>query len=439
MAIVVNCFSQSATTAPRLTFENQRRIDFPLTKRESFESDGLESHLGGSLSPSQTPTTGPLSFRSYASSSTSDDLSSIDDSVEQVIIETLGPDSESNESQLTEDMKLVSSRVLVLASDVLHASEQEARTTNSFNSDTEHLIALICESPFDLAVLKAMIDVSQGRITGPSLEDDNTYELGLIADHKVLILCLHTGYLDGEGAAAAVMRMFQSFPSIRVGIMVGVGGGVPSAKNDIRRRDVVVGMSRSHGTASHLHFDFDNHATDPKKTSVVRLPTAIATAIAALEAECILGFRRILAILDETLPKYPALQERFRYAWSRTDFMFEAEYDCQGQSCAQCDLTRTLNRAERPSEDPVVHFGSIASCAQVLRDPHKRDELGKAYNILCFETNRSELRASFPLLVVRGIEGYCDTHHSPVWKAGAMATAAAWTKELLQTMPLPRA
>lgn len=32
----------------------------------------------------------------------------------------------------------------------------------------------------------------------------------------------------------------HSFPDIRIGIMVGIGGGAPSEKNDIRLGDVVV-------------------------------------------------------------------------------------------------------------------------------------------------------------------------------------------------------
>jgi NACHT, LRR and PYD domains-containing protein 3 len=41
-------------------------------------------------------------------------------------------------------------------------------------------------------------------------------------------------------AAIVVCRMRSTFPNIRFGLMVGIGGGVPSKKNDIRLGDVVV-------------------------------------------------------------------------------------------------------------------------------------------------------------------------------------------------------
>ena len=40
--------------------------------------------------------------------------------------------------------------------------------------------------------------------------------------------------------------MLLSFPNIRFGLLVGIGGGVPSEENDIRLGDIVV--SKPHGT-----------------------------------------------------------------------------------------------------------------------------------------------------------------------------------------------
>ena len=45
------------------------------------------------------------------------------------------------------------------------------------------------------------------------------------------------------------------------------------------------------------------------------------------------------------------------------------------------------------------------------------------------------LMQDFPCLVIRGICDYSDTHKNKRWQHYAAATAAAYAKELLLTMP----
>ena len=58
--------------------------------------------------------------------------------------------------------------------------------------------------------------------------------------HNVALTCLPSGVYGTVSAATVAARMRITFPSIRFGLMVGIGGGVPSTKNDIRLGDVVV-------------------------------------------------------------------------------------------------------------------------------------------------------------------------------------------------------
>jgi nucleoside phosphorylase len=45
----------------------------------------------------------------------------------------------------------------------------------------------------------------------------------------------------GIASAACVARdMLQGFPNVRIGLMVGIGGGAPGPKHDIRLGDIVV-------------------------------------------------------------------------------------------------------------------------------------------------------------------------------------------------------
>ncbi|KAJ5688210.1 hypothetical protein N7536_010829 [Penicillium majusculum] len=70
--------------------------------------------------------------------------------------------------------------------------------------------------------------------------DQNTYILGNIEEHNIVIACLPSGAYGTISAATVAMQLLSSFHSIRFGLMVGIGGGVPSSKADIRLGEIVV-------------------------------------------------------------------------------------------------------------------------------------------------------------------------------------------------------
>lgn len=76
--------------------------------------------------------------------------------------------------------------------------------------------------------------------------DENVYTLGRIGQHNIVIACLPAGSTGTTPAAKGAADMLRSFPRIRFGLMVGIGGGAPSANKppneDIRLGDVVVGV-----------------------------------------------------------------------------------------------------------------------------------------------------------------------------------------------------
>ena len=71
--------------------------------------------------------------------------------------------------------------------------------------------------------------------------DSTLYILGELSGHNIVLANLPGS--QGKGVAAAVAKdMARTFPSIELRLIVGIGGGVPSEKNDIRLGDVVVSM-----------------------------------------------------------------------------------------------------------------------------------------------------------------------------------------------------
>ena len=78
-----------------------------------------------------------------------------------------------------------------------------------------------------MANAKAMLDEQYPAPPQPK-SDDNNYAVGKIRAHKVVIACLPTGRAGTTSAAVVATQMLSTFTGIRFGLMVGVGGGVPS-------------------------------------------------------------------------------------------------------------------------------------------------------------------------------------------------------------------
>jgi hypothetical protein len=69
----------------------------------------------------------------------------------------------------------------------------------------------------------------------------NDYALGKMGKHNVVIATLPMGEYGIASAARVAEEMQHAFPNIRIGLMVGIGGGVPT-RHDIRLGDVVVSI-----------------------------------------------------------------------------------------------------------------------------------------------------------------------------------------------------
>jgi nucleoside phosphorylase len=84
-----------------------------------------------------------------------------------------------------------------------------------------------------------MLDEDNDRLPQPPT-DHNVYNLGSIAGYNVVIAGLHQP--GNNPAATVVTQMRTTFPNLRFGMLVGIGGGVPIKTDNgmIRLGDVVV-------------------------------------------------------------------------------------------------------------------------------------------------------------------------------------------------------
>src|SRR6266516_7806846 len=103
----------------------------------------------------------------------------------------------------------------------------------------DYSVGWICALPTEMAAAQAMLDEQHNPLQQDS-HDHNTYTLGRIRAHNVTLACLLAGVTGTVSAARMATQMVSTFKSLRFGLMVGIGGGVPSQDNDIRLGDVVV-------------------------------------------------------------------------------------------------------------------------------------------------------------------------------------------------------
>ncbi|KAE8318598.1 nucleoside phosphorylase domain-containing protein [Aspergillus transmontanensis] len=106
-------------------------------------------------------------------------------------------------------------------------------------SNDEYTIGWISALSEELMVAMAMLD-EHGRPQSTPRDDTNAYHLGKIGEHNIAMACLSGGQMGTGPAAIVAENMRRTFKNIRFALLVGIGGGVPSKKKDIRLGDVVV-------------------------------------------------------------------------------------------------------------------------------------------------------------------------------------------------------
>jgi len=298
---------------------------------------------------------------------------------------------------------------------------------------TDYTVGWVCALPIELAAAKAALDEQHEPLPHDGV-DPNIYTLGRIGKHNVVLICLPAGQIGIGAAAAGAARLRSKFNSVHFGLMVGDGGGVPSPEADIRLGDVVISQPyREHGGV--VQYDFGKTGKDGHLTRTGALsppPKILLNALAELRANRYLGLSTLAAHLA-TFDDFP----KFSRAAAGPDVLFESEYIHDGgTTCESCDKKRVVNRAPRKSEDTVVHYGTVASGNQVMKDGITRDQLSaKLGGVICFEMEAAGLMNDFPCLTVRGICDYSDSHKNKTWQPFAAATAAACAKEILLLIP----
>ncbi|WP_203843327.1 effector-associated domain 2-containing protein [Winogradskya humida] len=255
----------------------------------------------------------------------------------------------------------------------------------------------------ELATVRAVLDgVRDLRVAG----DPGYYCVGTLPSaeervpHRVAAVMLTR---DGtRNAAATVVDMARSFPSIRVVVMCGIAAGLPAA--GVRLGDVV---SATGGIVDYGHLRATNGSRELRRAS-----GDISTMFLAADNRLAVGQH------DGRRPWEPVLAE----------------------------LERVNPGFRRPPPEggtPSVHRGAIGSADVLLRDAVLRDGLADVHGIIAFEMEGSGISVGAGLhgrewFMIRGVSDLADDRKNDGWHGYAAAGAASYLRALAGVVePVP--
>ncbi|KAK6499961.1 hypothetical protein TWF481_010317 [Arthrobotrys musiformis] len=353
------------------------------------------------------------------------------------------------------------------------ASPETSRRPSRPSNRSEFEIAIICALKLEYDAVSLLIDEywdDEGDPYGRAPGDQNTYTTCRIGRHNIVLALLPN---MGKSNAARVATNFRSsYEGLQLALLVGVCGGVPKDRegNEILLGDVII-------SASIFEYDFGR-----------RFPSEFRSKYMA--QECIgkanADVRGLIATLGtdhnsqrlrlRTLYHLTSLQRKsqfgkYDYPGISEDKLFESKYrhkhhslncdicnQCTRQSdhvcqkaldslCSelQCDESRLVHRRRLElkgeatrlgrtdeAQQPLIHFGLVASGDTVMKSGEDRDMIAGGENIIAFEMEGAGILDSLSCIVIKGVCDYADSHKNKKWQNFAAATAASAMKSLLE-------
>lgn len=314
------------------------------------------------------------------------------------------------------------------------------------DSAESYTIGWIAALPIERAAATALLDDrhEQPNEFAQLPSDSNSYTWGRMGKHNIVIASLPAGVYGTTSAATTASNLLASLPQIRIGLLVGIGGGVarPDLDQDIRLGDVAV--SEPTGVSGGvIQYDLGKAKADNKwepKGMLNKPPIVLLNALAALKADHEMSPSKIPDLLEEMWKAYPLMKQPKRkkdpgyiYQGAENDRLFSSEYDEATGSTVDTEIARDV----RDSTEPEIHYGVIASGNILMKDSVVRDRIVDMAGpkCICVEMEAAGLMDQFPCIVIRGICDYADSHKNDLWQQYASATAAAYAKELLGYVP----
>ncbi|CRG88256.1 Nephrocystin-3 [Talaromyces islandicus] len=341
-------------------------------------------------------------------------------------------------------------------------------------------VAIICALPIERNAVEALLEVdyeTDGFSYGKAAGDLNTYTTGRLGNQHVVL-----AYMPGTGtisSTAVAANLRSSFENIKMGIVVGICGGVPktAAGMEILLGDVII-------STSVIHIDFGRlypHKFIRKKEvedTLGRASPEIRAFIGKMSGY--LMSERLKVKTSAYSAEICSRKEFLKSAYPgpEKDHLYRA--DClhkhwtQGYcpicdicnnpgdevceealkaSCTElgCSETQLVERGRlqkaigmdlhetqhstikmQDARKVCIHFGRMACSNQVMKSAHDRDWIAAEEGVIGFEMESAGTWDYVPTVVIKSVCDYADSHKDKQWQAYAATTAAACTKAVLE-------
>ncbi|EXJ80944.1 hypothetical protein A1O3_07232 [Capronia epimyces CBS 606.96] len=334
-------------------------------------------------------------------------------------------------------------------------------------------IAIICALPIERDAVEVLLEAeyeTDGFSYGKAARDPNAYTTGRLGNQDVVL-----AYMPGMGtisAAAVAANLRISFKRIKLGIVVGICGGVPKTSDgeEIVLGDVII-------STSVIQVDF---GAQYPNTFIRKQEVEDTLGRANPEVRAFLGkisghlVRKRLQAETSLFSAEICAEEGFSksaYPGPSKDLLYPAEYrhkhwisacticaKCQDQHHDVCNealksfcenlgckgvpstqrirIQRAMGVALTPSEmeeaqKPCIHFGRIACSNHVIKSGQHRDRVAADEKVIGFEMESGGTWDYVPTIVIKSVCDYADSHKNKQWQRYAAATAAACTKAVL--------
>lgn len=352
----------------------------------------------------------------------------------------------------------------ISAPEAPEAGRPESFQPSSFSPRPPQIdIAILCALTLEADAVESLFDRQWTAGYNRSEGDTNTYTLGIIGRHGVVLV--HMPGMGTTYSATVATCCRSTFPGISLALVVGICGGVPFSQDgaELFLGDVAI----SDGL---VRYDFARQYPDgcliknSVSESARKLPVEILGYLAKLKGlnarqrlreranEYLTTLSNVLGVLA------PGVEE---------DILFESTYShkhhppsscniCIGDSgvltgmiCGQarsasckelrCDIGRSVARKRQREATgnqvnlyPAVHFGKFGSGDKVMKSGEDRDRIARSEGIIAFEMEGAGAWEILPCVIIKGICDYSDSHKDKRWQAYAASTAAACTRAFLE-------
>ncbi|KAJ6256673.1 hypothetical protein Dda_8538 [Drechslerella dactyloides] len=314
-------------------------------------------------------------------------------------------------------------------------------------------IAIICALPLEYDAVTCLVDEfwdEDGDYFGRAADDQNHYTTGRIDRYNV-VLALLPGM--GKANAASVASHFHSsYRRLQLALLVGICGAVPFNTNqeEILLGDVVISGSVVEYDLGR-RFANEFRRKDTFHESLGRASADVRGFIATLGTA--LYCKRLQA---RTAYHLRSLQEnsqfgKYDYPGVDEDKLFDATCRHKHHSCfscticdqctqishsvceeallkslcsdLQCDESQLVRRKRLELkrqhldidliQEPMVHFGSVASGDTVMRSGQDRDTIARKEGIIAFEMEGAGVWDNLSCIIIKGVCDYADSHKIP--------------------------